>query len=653
MTLPTPRLDDRSFQDLVDEAKQYIRMRCPEWSDHNVSDPGVTLIEAFAWMTDMLLYRVNQVPDLNFVKFLELIGVKLLPPAAAVVAVDFRLASPPVGDLVIPRGSVVSTERSTTELPIPFTTTGDLTVVSAVLSCVASMVEPDSLRDHTNRNGSGDVIVPFDDPPKPDDALYLGLDRAAPSNTLLVQVDAEVAGAGIRPKDPPLRWDAWVGDDWEQCAVTTDTTGGLNKVGEIVVHLPAGHTTSIIGGRAHGWVRCRVIPVDEHAFTRSPRLREINAVTIGGTADAVNAVEIEDEVLGVSDGVAAQEFVVQRAPVVGGDETAIEVSRATRDRDDEEILIWEPWEVRPTFADSGPDDRHVTIDPTAGVVRFGPCVRQPDGALRYFGGVPPKGATVRVRRYKVGGGNGGNVAAGSIRVLRSSIPSVAEVTNRRPALGGVDGETLDQAKLRGPIALRTRNRAVTTEDFEFLTRETASEIGRVKCVEDADQPAAVRVLIVPAVTDLPVQGGEALELLLPHADVVRRVKAYLDDRRLVGTRVNVEPPSYVTLRVVAELRARSDADPVRVEEEALRRLHGFLHPITGGPEGRGWPFGRPLHIGDLYSTLHQVAGVEIVEKVDMYRINLKEGTVTAAGDRVDLQPTFLILSHDHRVAVAS
>src|ERR671932_724841 len=77
MPLPTPNLDDRRFQDIVDEAKSLIPLYCPEWTDHNVSDPGVALIELFAWMTDMLLYRVNQTPDKMYVKFLELIGVTL------------------------------------------------------------------------------------------------------------------------------------------------------------------------------------------------------------------------------------------------------------------------------------------------------------------------------------------------------------------------------------------------------------------------------------------------------------------------------------------------------------------------------------------------------------------------------------------------
>ncbi|MGH2463959.1 MAG: putative baseplate assembly protein, partial [Candidatus Limnocylindrales bacterium] len=89
MSLPAPTLDDRRFQDLVDDAKRLVQRRCPEWTDHNVSDPGVTLIETFAWMTDQLIYRLNRVPDRTYIKFLELIGVRLFPPTAAGCPVTF------------------------------------------------------------------------------------------------------------------------------------------------------------------------------------------------------------------------------------------------------------------------------------------------------------------------------------------------------------------------------------------------------------------------------------------------------------------------------------------------------------------------------------------------------------------------------------
>src|SRR6266511_1535189 len=123
MALVAPRLDDRSFQDLVDDAKRFIQERCPEWSDHNVSDPGITLVEAFAWMTDLLLYRLNRVPDRLYVKFLDLLGVSLFPPTAARVAVDFRLSAPQPTVVSIPAGTVVATARSSADEPVTFTTT--------------------------------------------------------------------------------------------------------------------------------------------------------------------------------------------------------------------------------------------------------------------------------------------------------------------------------------------------------------------------------------------------------------------------------------------------------------------------------------------------------------------------------------------------
>ena len=80
MPLPSPNLDDRDFQSIVDDVKRQIGLRCPEWTDHNVSDPGVTLLELFAFMAEMTQFRLNQVPEKNHLKFLDLLGISLEPP---------------------------------------------------------------------------------------------------------------------------------------------------------------------------------------------------------------------------------------------------------------------------------------------------------------------------------------------------------------------------------------------------------------------------------------------------------------------------------------------------------------------------------------------------------------------------------------------
>ena len=93
MSLPAPNLDDRHFQDIVDEAKRLIPRYCPEWTNHNLSDPGVALIELFAWMSEMILFRLNQVPDRLYTKFLELVGIEPFPPSVARADLTFWLSA--------------------------------------------------------------------------------------------------------------------------------------------------------------------------------------------------------------------------------------------------------------------------------------------------------------------------------------------------------------------------------------------------------------------------------------------------------------------------------------------------------------------------------------------------------------------------------
>src|SRR5438093_13467893 len=126
MPLPTITLDDRRFQDIVDQAKTLIPQYCPEWTDHNVSDPGVALIELFALMTDLLLYRLNQTPDKMYVQFLELLGIRLEAPRAAHVPITFHLSAAQPSEVVIPENTEAATIRTESNPAIIFTTESDL-----------------------------------------------------------------------------------------------------------------------------------------------------------------------------------------------------------------------------------------------------------------------------------------------------------------------------------------------------------------------------------------------------------------------------------------------------------------------------------------------------------------------------------------------
>src|SRR4051794_4132285 len=89
MPLPLPNLDSRRWSDLVAEGRALIPRYAPEWTDHNAHDPGVTLLELFAWLAEMDIYRLNQVPPRHRLKFLELVGFVPRPPRAARTMLSF------------------------------------------------------------------------------------------------------------------------------------------------------------------------------------------------------------------------------------------------------------------------------------------------------------------------------------------------------------------------------------------------------------------------------------------------------------------------------------------------------------------------------------------------------------------------------------
>lgn len=645
--LPSPNLDDRRFQDLVDDAKRLVANYCPEWTDHNVSDPGVTLIESFAFMVDQLFYRLNRVPDRLYVAFLELLGVTLHPPTAASAELLMWLSAPQPDAVVIPAGTEASTRRTEEEEAVVFTTTRELTIPPRRLAHVMAQANGGAPVPHAEVLHGDSGFACFGTPPELGDALLLGLNDQAPSCAVALRFECEVRGVGVNPRNPPIVWEAWNGADWVACELDTDGTGGLNRPGDVVIHLPETHTASLLGGSRAGWLRCRVVePTAGYpSYSASPILRSASAFTIGGSVPAVHAETITDEIIGMAEGVPGESFELGRRPIVpGGTDFIVEIAAGPG---------WDSWTEVDSFAGCGPDDHVVVLDRTAGTVHFPPAVREPDGSLRHFGAVPPAGSPVRVPRYRTGGGSRGNVAARAVSVLRSTIPFVNSVENRRAAHGGVAPETIEQAKVRGPLALRTRDRAITAEDYEQLAKRAAPDIARVRCIPAlaADEAGGVRVLVVPAVVP-DKEERLAFEDLVPDDEMLSDVASYLDARRPVGARVLVEPPFYRGVTVVARLTARPRISRDVLQREALRALYRYFDPIRGGPDGDGWPFGRPVHAGEVHAVLQGLSGTEIVDEVLVFAADPTTGRRGEPQQHIEVERNALVFSFDHRVRVS-
>jgi predicted phage baseplate assembly protein len=657
VSLPQIRLDDRQFQDLVSEARMRIAATCPEWSEHNVSDPGITLIELFAWMTDLLLYRLNRIPDKLHLTLLELLGVDLHGPTAARTRVSFGASAPLTAPLEIPAGTEVATLRSPQEEAIVFQVRD--TFLIPACRPTAYLVQREERRTPITVVGGvarpqGADCFPFDRPPRVGDALYLGFDEDISHLRLRVEIDGPKArGMGVKPEDLPLRWEvSRPDDDWAEAEVLVDRTGGFNYGrGTVEVQCPGDVAVRTLEGRRLRWLRCRLTESTRGGeaggtYAHSPEIHMITAVPVGASVPVEHAATEHEETLGVSDGTPGQRFSLRFAPVLPV--TAGEVVEVREPG----AAGWTRWSAVESFAASAGEDRHFKIESTNGEIELGPAVRQPDGGWVQHGAVPPAGAELRMSRYRHGGGATGNVAAGTLVVLRNALPGIASVTNPSPAHGGVDGESLESARRRAALELRTRYRAVTAEDYEFLVREASSRVGRTICVAPASAAEPVRIGVLPLV--LPADRQLKLAELTPDDDLLREIASYLDARRVIGTTVHVAPARLRGVSVVVNVQAHPDARLQRVEEEVLQALYTYLNPLVGGSAsgpGPGWAFGRRLNQGELYQIVHSVEGVEFVTILRVYETDLHTGKQSPqpAGPHITLERDELIASGTHMV----
>jgi predicted phage baseplate assembly protein len=657
MRLPEIQLDDRRFQDLVSEARMRINRACPEWTEHNVSDPGITLIELFAWMTEMTIYRLNRVPDKLHVALLELLGIRLDGPSAAMTSLRFRLAAPATEHVQIPGGETeVGTPRTANEESIIFQVDEDFTIPPARPAAYVlqrgGQIKDVGLADGRARPQGPDQL-PFGAPPAVGDALYLGFEEPLGRLLMQVQVDASQArGAGVDPEDPPLRWEVSQGDgEWDEAIVLEDLTGGFNYgAGAVELELPPRSAIQPVGGHRMHWLRCRIDDKTRHGgaattYSHPPEIYSITAAPVGARLPSTHAAQEERETLGVSDGTPGQVHPLRHRPVLKPQ------AGETLEVQDPESGDWSTWELREDFVDSTEFDRHYALDLVSGEVELGPAIRETDGGWSQYGGVPPKGATLRFTRYRHGGGRQGNVTASTLTVLKSAIPGVDTVTNPDSATGGVDAERIEHARQRASMEIRSRYRAVTAEDFEFLAGEASPRVARAVCIPPADG-GPVPLHLLPRV--YPADRLLAHEELLPNEALMTEVQEYLDERRLIGTTVDLMPCRFRGLSVVVNLQASQLADTARVEEDVAHALYTYLNPLVGGNPagpGEGWPFGRALNQGELYGIVHAVPGVEFVKILRIYETNVETGEQSSkpAGSHIVLEPDELIASGRHIV----
>jgi predicted phage baseplate assembly protein len=273
------------------------------------------------------------------------------------------------------------------------------------------------------------------------------------------------------------------------------------------------------------------------------------------------------------------------------------------------------WHAVPDFWASGPRDRHYTFDAATGTVAFGDGVN---------GMIPPSGTgNVRAAWYRSGGGPSGNVAAGAITQLKTTVALVDRVINHEPAVGGAPIEPAADTMSRASRTLRHGYRAVTAQDFADLALESSRAVARAVAITPSFSPIDWQDLAHPHELN---RDGQVIVVIVPAAaqpgrspsiDLLAEVADYLRARCTPDTRLQVTGPTWVAsdieVHVASTALDNSDATIAAVTA-AIQQL---LDPVTGGTGG-GWEFGRPPRRSDLLACIAAVPGVDHVSQITIH-----------------------------------
>ncbi len=666
MPLPSPILDDRSYQQLRDELVRRIPVYAPEWTDHNASDPGITLIELFAFLGENLLYRFNQIPDATQLAFLRLLQVPMRPASAARALVTLSRTDSAPAAVLVPVGTPLAAGnqvfQSLTEVsawPLEITAMAKIVTAApasqdaleftaAAIDARGGILTGEQAAYYVNQTvpsdpgAPGAMPVDFANASSPvdfgrsvDGVIWIAVRKTPHTNSVLLGKALLSLGFVPDPELPTI-------DQINACPrgnaidngaelVWQASTGQLDAKGQpkYLAIKPEGDTT--LGLAQQGTVMLRM-PADISALGLYA-LADIDLQGTGNFPPQIEDAALAAQVLfwlraarrdparplaklafiGINSTEVLQSSRAQPEFLGTGNAQADQVFtlvhkpvlQHTVSLQVEEQGGWTDWQTVDGFEASSEDARHYTLDLEAGRARFGNGVR---------GRAPQIGERIRAVQYQYGGGAAGNVAAKAI----SQVTGFGQIkaSNALPAAGGGEGETIAAALARVPGELRRHDRAVTLGDFQELALATPGAlVGRADCLPLFDpKTKALDAAGVISVVVWPAQDLKHPNAPVPDRTLLGQVCRWLDARRLVTTELYVIPPTYRKIAIAVGLQAKPGYGLEAVRHWVELVLRQYLAPLPPfGPEGQGWPLGRAVYGPELEAAALQVEGVLLIE----------------------------------------
>lgn len=516
----------------------------------------------------------------------------------------------------------------------------------------------------------GSTVAPFPLREAYTTALYLGFSQPFPAGPqrLFVKMAPrdEAYDAAFEPAiaRQQLRWEVATPTGFVPLPQLEDQTLHFKRDGYVSFQARSDWRMTSLFEREALWLRARLVAGQ---YDQAPLLQDIRTNVV----DVLHGETWREDRYLPSDGQPYQEVQLMRAPVLAPVRIWVREREPLRTAADRQALretlgedglretddgLWTRWQPVEQLGLAGPQERCFALDAHQGLVRFG------DGR---HGRLPPVGPRIiHIESYRIGGGARGNVAAHSLQTLRESNSLILGVDNPFPADGGAEAENLTDAATRGTRRMYQVERAYRAEDYELLARQASGRVARAHCLpprmnelplSGVANPLGIQAYRLPDAGLAPLRiillprtglndgsaglSGGALDgtglKLLPGEELLERVRRFLEERRTLNVVLEVTGPRYVSFSLRVSLYLRGRMSP-GTEEDLQQRLRRYLHPLTGGEDGRGWPLGGPVRRNGLFQVLAgcpQVLSVLEVQLIDRLGEPV-EGALTLADDQL-------------------
>ena len=679
MPIQLPNLDDRSYRQLVDEMLARVPVHTPEWTQFGEADPGVTLLELFAFLGENLLYRANQIPERNRLKFLQLLNLPLQPATPARAMVTLANARGPLAAETLSAGLVLKagqipfqTERGLEVLPLEGQAffkrpldNPDAAILTAYRDLFRSYYPgradaPITLYETVALDPNVGMTLAAN---RLDGVLWIALlRRASDKSVALADVRAALAGRTLSLGLWPDTRDA---SSNAASSRTLPPGNYLERSEELALdfHLPAADASGklvaldarISGDLKRGVAYAEVTlpakealaypdaldPLEAGVGDLPPSLEDTDLAArlitwlriaprqsagssvklLWAGAHALPAVQVQaihGETLGRGSGAPDQTVRLSRTPVAAG---SVRLTSTGVDG----VAVWQEIDdlyTAPSELAGGAAARVFRLDPESGEIRFGDGLR---------GARPPYNTELRAD-YRVCQGSKGNVTAHAINT-GAGLPPGFVVDNPVAAWGGSDAENAADGEKRITRHLRHRDRLISAEDYRDLTLRTPGiEVARVEVLPAykpdmgasaaGDVPGAVTLMV------LPKHDGLNPEAPQPDRAFLDAVCAWLQPRRLITTELVVTGPRYRDLWLSVGLRPNPDRAFAEAAQRVKDALAAFLSPLpddASQPDpGQleditpgGWPLNTPVIRLQLWAVASRVPGVMLINDLKL------------------------------------